>query len=50
MSPFAVSFYGESKRVRNDRIKTVLGVSLRYPTYREGLTALAARASPRLPG
>lgn len=42
MTPFAASFYGESKRVRNDRIKSVLGVSLRYPTYREGLCALAA--------
>jgi nucleoside-diphosphate-sugar epimerase len=42
MTPFAVSFYGESKRVRNNRIKAVLGVSLRYPTYREGLRALAA--------
>lgn len=42
MSPFAASFYGESKRVRNDRIKAVLGVRLRYPTYREGLRALAA--------
>jgi len=41
MTPFAISFYGESKRVRNDRIKSVLGVSLRYPTYREGLRALA---------
>jgi nucleoside-diphosphate-sugar epimerase len=41
MSPFAISFYGESKRVRNDRIKSALGVSLRYPTYREGLRALA---------
>ena len=35
MSPFAISFYGESKRVRNARIKSVLGVTLRYPTYRE---------------
>jgi hypothetical protein len=41
MSPFAISFYGESKRVRNARIKSVLGVTLRYPTYREGLQALA---------
>ncbi|HLK82345.1 MAG TPA: NAD-dependent epimerase/dehydratase family protein [Xanthobacteraceae bacterium] len=45
MSPLAVSFYGESKRVRNDRIKSVLGVSLRYPTYREGLRALAIEMS-----
>ena len=40
MSPMARSFYGESKRVRNDKIKRELGVRLRYPTYREGLRAL----------
>jgi nucleoside-diphosphate-sugar epimerase len=45
MSDLAVSFYGESKRVRNDRVKSVLGVSLRYPTYREGLRALATGPS-----
>jgi hypothetical protein len=37
----AQSFYADSKRVRNDRIKQALGVTLRYPTYREGLRALA---------
>jgi nucleoside-diphosphate-sugar epimerase len=42
MSPMARSFYAESKRVRNDRIKDELGVVLRYPTYREGLAALLA--------
>ncbi len=40
MSPMARSFYAESKRVRNDGMKTRLGVSLLYPTYREGLAAL----------
>lgn len=40
MTPMARSFYAESKRVRNDRIKDELGVKLRYPTYREGLAAL----------
>ena len=40
MSPMALSFYGESKRVRNDRLRRELGVRLRYPTYREGLRAL----------
>ena len=40
MTPMAQSFYAESKRVRNNRIKEELGVTLRYPTYREGLTAL----------
>ncbi len=45
MSEFAISFYGESKRVKNERIKSVLGVKLRYPTYREGLLALASRTA-----
>lgn len=42
LSPMARSFYLETKRVRNRRIKDVLGVTLTYPTYREGLRALAA--------
>lgn len=40
LSPMARSFYADSKRVSNVRIKTELGVVLRYPTYREGLNAL----------
>ena len=40
MTPMARSFYAESKRVRNDRIKRELGVSLLYPSYRDGLPAL----------
>ncbi|EIM26711.1 SDR family oxidoreductase [Microvirga lotononidis] len=39
-TPMARSFYSDDKRVRNTRIKTELGVALRYPTYREGLRAL----------
>ena len=42
MSDMARSFYSESRRVRNERIKRDLGVVLRYPTYREGLRAIAA--------
>ncbi|MDQ2094215.1 SDR family oxidoreductase [Rhodalgimonas zhirmunskyi] len=42
MTPMARSFYAESKRVRNDRIKRDLGITLRYPTYREGLAAILA--------
>jgi nucleoside-diphosphate-sugar epimerase len=42
LSPMARSFYAESKRVRNDRIKDELGVNLLYPTYREGLSAILA--------
>ncbi|MBB6252499.1 SDR family oxidoreductase [Nitrospirillum iridis] len=37
LSPMATSFYGENKRIANARIKAELGVSLRYPSYREGL-------------
>ena len=40
LSEMARSFYAENKRIRNDRIKTELGVTLSYPTYREGLAAL----------
>ncbi|MBD3676979.1 MAG: SDR family oxidoreductase [Rhodobacteraceae bacterium] len=40
MTPMARSFYAESKRVRNDRIKDELGVRLIYPDYRAGLRAL----------
>jgi dTDP-4-dehydrorhamnose reductase len=40
LSPMARSFYGESKRVDNGRLKSALGVVLAYPTYREGLAAL----------
>lgn len=40
MTPMARSFYAESKRVRNDRIKQELGVKLIHPTYHEGLRAL----------
>lgn len=40
MSAMARSFYAESKRVRNDRIKTELGIQLHYPTYMVGLNTL----------
>ena len=39
LSPMARSFSGESKRVRNDRIKRELGVRLAWPTFRQGLAA-----------
>jgi nucleoside-diphosphate-sugar epimerase len=47
MSAMALSFYGENRRVRNDKLKRDLGVRLRYPTYREGLTALFAAGDHR---
>ena len=42
MTPMARSFYAESKKVKNDRIKDELGVELLYPDYRSGLRALLA--------
>jgi nucleoside-diphosphate-sugar epimerase len=42
LSPMARSFYSENRRVRNALIREELGVTLEYPTYREGLTALRA--------
>ena len=43
LSPMARSFYADSKRVSNDRIRRELGVKLAYPTYREGLAALVEK-------
>jgi nucleoside-diphosphate-sugar epimerase len=40
LSPLALSFYEGCIRARNDKLKAVLGVKLRYPNYREGLRAL----------
>src|SRR5262249_7486235 len=47
MTPLAKSFYGEVKRVRNAKLKMELGVTLRYPTYREGLRAIRAKDTPK---
>ncbi len=49
LSPMARSFYAESKRVSNRRIREELGVDLRYPTYREGLAALLESEAPQPP-
>ena len=40
LTPMARSFYAESKKVRNDRIKDDLGVKLLFPDYRSGLQSL----------
>lgn len=41
LSPMALSFWIDNKRVDNGLMKRELGIKLRYPTYREGLSALA---------
>lgn len=40
MTPMARSFYSECKRVRNDRMKDELGITLKYPGYKEALDAI----------
>ena len=42
-SPMAASFWTSSKRVSNRKLRQELGVELAYPTYREGLAALASK-------
>ena len=46
MTPMARSFYSESKKVRNDRIKKDLGVVLKYPSYRANLAAILDQENP----
>jgi nucleoside-diphosphate-sugar epimerase len=41
MTPMARSFYADNKRVSIAKLKKQLGFALKYPTYREGLSALA---------
>jgi nucleoside-diphosphate-sugar epimerase len=40
LSPFLMSFYDGCARVKNERLRSALGVTLRYPDYRAGLQAL----------
>lgn len=45
LSKMGRSFYSENKRVSNKRILAELGVTLAYPTYRDGLRAIAGLCS-----
>ena len=40
MTPMQRSFWEDNRRIDNSRIKRELGLTLRYPTYRDGLAAL----------
>ncbi|MCX5513673.1 NAD(P)-dependent oxidoreductase [Kaistia algarum] len=40
LSPMARSFYADNKRIANGALKSRLGVELKYPTYRDALSAL----------
>ena len=43
-SPMARSFWADNRRVSNAKMHAELGVTLQYPSYREGLKAIAAGA------
>jgi nucleoside-diphosphate-sugar epimerase len=43
MTAMARSFYSESKKVSNAKIKAELGVALKYPDYKVGLLSLLAK-------
>jgi len=47
LSPAAMRFYAESKRVSNARAKAELGWRPAYPTYREGLRSIIAPPQAR---
>lgn len=49
MSDMAREFYADNKRLRVDRLLSVPGFSLRFPTYQEGLRAIL-RDLPAAPG
>ena len=45
LSPMARSFYSANRRVSNARMKADLGVTLSFPTYREGLRSILQQVS-----
>jgi nucleoside-diphosphate-sugar epimerase len=49
LSPMALSFYVDNKRVENALIKRELGITWRYPDYRAGLAAILAEEAAGLP-
>ena len=48
LSPMALAFYAENRRVANGKAKRLLGWQPRYPTYVEGLRAVSAMISPAI--
>jgi nucleoside-diphosphate-sugar epimerase len=42
MSPMGLSFWAENRRVSNAKTKATLGITWKYPSYRQGLAAILA--------
>lgn len=49
MSPMARSFWDDQRLIDNAKVKRELGLTLRYPSYREGLAAILSNSSPNTP-
>ncbi len=49
MSPMALSFWSENRRVSNTKTKTALHLKWLYPTYREGLRAILSEQENKRP-
>jgi hypothetical protein len=47
LPPLARSFYESNRKVHNERIKAALDYTLRYPSYREGFSAILAAEQRR---
>ncbi|MFN5351376.1 MAG: SDR family oxidoreductase [Alphaproteobacteria bacterium] len=45
LSSMAIEFYSANKRVRNDKIKKLLNIQLKYPNYKVGLIKLKQELS-----
>ncbi|NJM50606.1 MAG: SDR family NAD(P)-dependent oxidoreductase [Sphingomonadales bacterium] len=48
LSPMALAFYAENRRVANGKAKRLLGWQPLYPTYREGLRACMEISNPAI--
>ena len=46
MSPMALSFWRDNRRVSNRKLTQELGYALTYPSYREGLQACLKAEAP----
>ncbi len=49
LPPRRAAFWADNKRVRNERIKSALGVRLKFPDYRAGLDAIRAGEDAPVP-
>ncbi|MDD2705803.1 MAG: SDR family oxidoreductase [Acidocella sp.] len=49
MSPMAKTFWAENRKVSATKTKAALGISWKYPTYREGLRAILAEERLQAP-